>query len=183
MISEVRKKFEKSIRPFRPYAPWNHLTNWWKNIRWFFRSFGLAIQRARKGYSCTYDIMDLNDYFVGCLACALDDFAEHNNGIPLYYLQKNDNNDERAFKEWNDEVKRFSMLLFQSLESLEEFNYNIPDFPGDVVFKENGEVLIIGDKKEREEWQNHMEDVAEDRLKCRKEAFKWLNEHWEDLWI
>lgn len=182
MISEVRKKFEKSIRLFKPYASWNHLTNWWKNIKWFFRSFGLAAQRVRRGYSCTYDVTGLNDYFVGCLACALDDFAKHNIGIPLDYLQKMDNNDELAFKEWNNDVKRISMLLFQSLESLEEFNYDVPDLPGELICKD-GTITLMGTDEERAEWLKYMDEIREDRIKCRKEAFKWLNEHWEDLWI
>lgn len=159
MKSAVRIEFEKHKDLFVPYLNWKYPSCWWKNIRWFFRSFGLAFQRARKGYS-SYDIVDLDSYFVGMLACALEDFAERNVGIPLEYVDAANGDSDKAFENWNNDIKHASQLLFKSLESLEEFNYNIP----------------IDDFKARNK------NVLE-RIKCRKEAFEWLNEHWENLWI
>ena len=160
MKSAVRAEYEKHKDLFVPYLSWKYPSCWWKNIRWFFRSFNLAAQRARRGYSCTYDIMDLNDYFVGALACALEDFAEKNIGVPQEYVDAADGDSDKAFENWNNDIRHASQLLFKSLESLEEFNYNIPidDF-------------------------NAINKNALERIKCRKEAFEWLNEHWENLWI
>ena len=159
MKSAVRIEFEKHKDLFVPYLNWKYPSCWWGNIRWFFRSFKLAFERARKGYS-SYDIVDLDSYFVGMLACALEDFAEKNVGIPLEYVDAANGDDDKAFENWNNDIKHVSQLLFKSLESLEEFNYNIPadDF-------------------------NAINKNALERIKCRKEAFEWLNKHWENLWI
>lgn len=159
MKSAVRIEYEKHKDLFVPYLNWKYPSCWWKNIRWFFRSFGLAFQRARKGYS-SYDIVDLDSYFVGILACALEDFAEKNVGIPLEYVDAADGDSDKAFENWNNDIRHASQLLFKSLDSLEEFNYNIPADDFDAINKNTSE-----------------------RIKCRKEAFEWLNKHWENLWI
>ena len=159
MKSAVRIEFEKHKDLFVPYLNWKYPSCWWKNIRWFFRSFGLAFQRARKGYS-SYDIVDLDSYFVGMLACALEDFAEKNVGIPLEYVDAANGDSDKAFENWNNEIKHVSQLLFKSLDILKEFNYNIPGDDFNAIY----------------------ENISE-RIKCRKEAFEWLNEHWENLWI
>lgn len=183
MKSAVRAEYEKHKDLFVPYLSWKYPSCWWKNIRWFFRSFGLAFQRARRGYSCTYDIMDLNDYFVGALACALEDFAEKNVGMPQEYVDAANGDDDKAFDNWNNDIRRASQLLFKSLESLEEFNYDIPEMPDIVVYKDNKVEFVSGSEDKRQEWINKTREIALDRIKCRKEAFEWLNEHWENLWI
>lgn len=159
MKSAVRIEYEKQKDLFVPYLNWKYPSCWWRNIRWFFRSFKLAFERARKGYS-SYDIVDLDSYFIGKLACALEDFAEKNVGIPLEYVDAADGDSDKAFDNWNNEIKHVSQLLFKSLDTLKEFNYNIPGDDFDAINK------------------NMVE-----RIKCRKEAFEWLNEHWENLWI
>ena len=183
MKSAVRIEYEKHKDLFVPYLNWKYPSCWWKNIRWFFRSFGLAFQRARRGYSCTYDIMDLNDYFVGALDCALEDFAENNIGMPQDYVDAADGDDDKAFENWSNDIRRASQLLFKSLESLEEFNYDIPEMPDIVAYKDNKVEFVSGSEDKRQEWINKTREIALDRIKCRKEAFKWLNEHWENLWI
>jgi hypothetical protein len=183
MKSAVRAEYEKHKDLFVPYLSWKYPSCWWKNIRWFFRSFGLAFQRARRGYSCTYDIMDLNDYFVGALACALEDFTEYNIGIPQSYLDAANGDEDKAIGQWHNDIKKVSLLLFQSLESLEDFNYDVPECPEVITFKNNKVEFIGGTEEEKQNWLTKTEEIALDRIKCRKEAFEWLNEYWEHLWI
>ena len=171
MKSAVRIEYEKHKDLFKPYLSWKYPSCWWKNIKWFFRSFNLAAQRARRGYSCTYDIMDLNDYFVGALACALEDFVEYNIGIPIDYLDAMNGDEDKAIEQWHNDIKKVSFLLFKSLESLEDFNYDVPSFSG------------TEKEEEIQNWLTETNNIARDRIKCRKEAFEWLNEHWEKLWI
>jgi len=180
MKSVVRAEYEKHKDLFAPYLNWKYPSCWWGNIRWFFRSFKLAFERARKGYSCNYDIMDFNDYFVGVMACALEDFADKNIGVPQDYIDAADGDDEKAFENWNNDIRRVSQLLFKSLESLEEFNYEIPKMSDIVVYKDNKVEFVSGPE---DKWINKTREIAFDRIKCRKEAFEWLNEHWENLWI
>lgn len=182
MKSAVRIEYEKQKDLFVPYLNWKYPSCWWGNIRWFFRSFKLAFERARKGYS-SYDIVDLDSYFVGKLACALEDFAEKNTGMPQEYVDAANGDDDKAFENWNNDIRRASQLLFKSLESLEEFNYNIPEFPMTHSEKQDNKIIFGEATEEGQAWVKMVEEVAIDRKKCRKEAFEWLNEHWENLWI
>lgn len=182
MKSAVRIEYEKQKDLFAPYLNWKYPSCWWGNIRWFFRSFKLAFERARKGYS-SYDIVDLDSYFIGKLACALEDFAEKNVGIPLEYVDAANGDSDKAFENWNNEIKHVSQLLFKSLESLEEFNYNIPEFPMARFEKQDNKVFFGEATEEGQAWCKMAEEVAIDRKKCREEAFEWLSEHWENLWI
>ena len=36
--------------------------------------------------------------------------------------------------------------------------------------------------KEFDKWSARMKEIADDRLKSRREAFLWLAEHCEELW-
>lgn len=182
MKSAVRIEFEKHRDLFRPYLSWKYPSCWWKNIRWFFRSFKITFERACKGYS-SYDIMNLDDYFVGMLACALEDFAEKNIGMPQEYVDAANGDSDKAFENWNSDIKRASQLLFQSLESLEDFNYDVPECPEVLTFKNEKVEFIGGTEEERQNWLTETNNIARDRIECRKKAFEWLNEYWEHLWI
>ena len=38
-------------------------------------------------------------------------------------------------------------------------------------------------EEEKQNWLTETNNIARDRIECRKKAFEWLNEYWEDLWI
>lgn len=181
--SAVRRQYEKqNFDLFKPYLPWTYASNWWKNIKWFFRSFKLAAQRIKRGYS-EYDITDLDSYLTGLMACALDDFAKRTQGIPQEYLDKYNGDEEKAFARWKEQLQATSYMLFQSLECLEEFNYNVPEMPGKITFI-NGEMKHINATKEEiDKWLEENRKITEARYECAQDALKWLKKHWWDLWI
>ena len=75
--------------------------------------------------------------------------------------------------------------LFCSLESLEDFNYEIPEVPSRNITEreENGmKVYEIATDEEFDKWSARMKEVADDRTKSRREAFLWLADHCEELW-
>ena len=181
--SAVRRQYEKqNFDLFKPYLPWAYASNWWENIRWFFRSFKLAAQRIKRGYS-DYDIVDLDSYLTGLIACALDDFANRTCSIPQEYLDKFNNDEDKAFECWKNQLKSVSYTLFQSLECLEEFNYNVPEMPGKIVFEDGVMKHEDTTEEEIEKWRKNVESISKTRHECFRLAFKWLRKHWWNLWI
>lgn len=182
--SAVRRQYEKqNFDLFKPYLPWTFASNWWKNIKWFFRSFKLAAQRVKRGYS-EYDVVNLDSYLTGLMACALDDFAERTCSIPQEYLDKYEGDEEKAFACWKEQLQSTSYMLFQSLEDLEDFNYNIPDFPPiNLYVKDKNTTHLESLEKERKEYFKIMNDIYEARRECAQSALKWLRKYWWNLWI
>lgn len=66
------------------YGPWKHITNWPKNIWYFFRSFKYAWQRATKGY-CDWDLWDLDYFYASLFRDSLKEFAKNLCGYPYRY--------------------------------------------------------------------------------------------------
>jgi len=187
--STIWKEYDKesSHKLFKAYKPWSfrYPSNWLDNIKWFFKSFKFAAQRAKRGYS-DYDLWDIGDYITGMSAQALEEFSKIKNGYPCSYMKynKTENSDEGA-EVWQTEVRRCSCNLFCSLESLEDFNYEVPEVPNRNITEreENGmKVYEIATDEEFDKWSARMKEIADDRSKSRREAFLWLADHCEELW-
>lgn len=172
--SKVRQEFErvKCDKLFKPYLPWTSPQNWWKNIRWFFYSFKLAAQRIKYGYS-ENDLWDFGSYIIGVMASGLEEFSEKTYSYPYsQYYSKADGNGDLDLKAWQEDLRRASCNLFQSMEELEEFNYQMSKIPKGTT---NGK-----------EWQAYFkerEKITKDRYECLSKAMEWLKEHLLEIWI
>lgn len=148
--------------------PW-YPCNWWRNIKWFFKSFKYAAQRVRRGY-CDTDLWDIGYHITGLLAQALEDFSENLCGYPVEFEKYDSEDGTEGAEVWKEEILECSRNLFKSLEDLEQFNYRVPKFPdGD-------------DSTEWEEYMKRTQEIAVDRNKCADEAFEWLSRYICDLW-
>lgn len=187
MKTVMYKELEKSssFKLFTPYRPWSCLSNWWANIKWFFRSFKLAIQRVKRGY-CDIDLWDFDDYIIRMLALGLEDFADKTWSYPGPGYAGGEDDEEKDFEAWKSDLRRASMNFFQSIEELEELNYKMPKYPGDI----KSTIKIEGDKivrefKNEEGWQEYFKEreaIAEDRYKHLDDAMDWLKEHIHEIW-
>lgn len=63
------------------YSPWRYPSNWWRNIKQFFRHFRWAWQRITKGF-CDYDCFDLDQYYLALLPVTLRHLADNTHGYP-----------------------------------------------------------------------------------------------------
>ena len=180
------REYEKNTRGFlfAPYAPMRYPSNWLKNIKWFFKSFKYAAQRARRGYA-DCDLWDLDSYLTGLIAQALEDFAENMNGYPIEYEKYNtEDKPDAGAAEWAREIKNCSLDLFRSLESLEDFNYKKPDIDWDISVEEDGKVNFnsTSTEEEKKEWFKLCGVIAQERKQGADRAFLWLARHIMDLW-
>ena len=87
------------------YLPW-YPSNWWSNIRYFFRTFKWAWQRATRGYS-DRDTWNLDTYLVNLLITSLSQFRTETMGYPGYMESE---------EEWYAILDKIILLLKQSLE-------------------------------------------------------------------
>ena len=63
------------------YSPWRYPSNWWSNIKQFFRHFKWAWQRVTKGY-CDFDCFALDDYYLKLIPSTLRTLSEDTHGYP-----------------------------------------------------------------------------------------------------
>lgn len=63
------------------YCPWRYPSNWWSNIKQFFRHFKWAWQRMTKGY-CDFDCFALDDYYLKLIPATLRTLSEDTHGYP-----------------------------------------------------------------------------------------------------
>lgn len=173
---------EPSHRLFTPYVPWTTPKNWYKNIRWFFKSFKYAHQRIRRGYS-DYDLWDIGDYLTGLAAQSLEDFMHMVQSYPINYEQYNLSEDsDEGWGRWKDEISACSARFFLSLECLEDFNYHIPDMPGAIEFIDS-QVKHTGATEEQvRAWHDECMKIIENRQEACREAMEWLTKHIMELW-
>ena len=73
----------KNLNVFKmcAYCPWRYPSNWWSNIKQFFRHFKWAWQRASRGY-CDYDCFALDDYYLKLIPATLRELAKDTHGYP-----------------------------------------------------------------------------------------------------
>lgn len=63
------------------YAPWRYPSNWWGNIKLFFRSLKWTWQRAARGFA-DCDVWNMDSWLLNTLAGALKYFADNHCGWP-----------------------------------------------------------------------------------------------------
>ena len=80
-------------------APWRHPHNWLFNIKYWFRSFKYAYQRAKYGF-CESDLWDLDAYLCELIPTMLRNFTKDLHGAPHEYFDPENNSDQL----WIDKV-------------------------------------------------------------------------------
>ena len=63
------------------WYPWKYPSNWFKNVKYFFRQCKWAYQRATRGY-CDYDCWDLDSHLTHLMAQSIKDLADNTHGYP-----------------------------------------------------------------------------------------------------
>lgn len=174
MYRELEKS--KSYKLFAPYKPIRYISNWPDNIRWFFRSFKLAAQRIKRGYS-DYDLCDFGEYMTRMAARGLEDFRWHTDGYPGTMTEE----------KWNEMLKRASANFFLSIEELEDFNYNKPQMPGslDVVKHDDGSFELVhtgSTKEEYQKWHDVCNAIDKERADKGRESWEWFSKWYQRLW-
>ena len=169
------------------YLPW-HPSNWWSNIKDFFRSFRRAWQRATKGYS-DGDLWDLDFYYSNLMIASLSEFRAKVIGFPAYM---------ESIEEWYAILDKIILLLKQSaeIEPLEEKN-ELAEWYEEYLetkhlnFEEvaDGKAMRISLIKTDEEtdakraqYFKREEELYNLRAQKRKEAFELMAEYFGNLW-
>ena len=63
------------------YCPWRWVSNWWKNIRLFFRQFKWAYQRATRGFA-DMDTWSMDSWLLNLFHDSLYYLADNHCGYP-----------------------------------------------------------------------------------------------------
>ena len=93
--------------------PWKFYRHPFKWLKYFFRSFKNAYQRAVKGY-CNMDLWNLAVYYTKIISGSLRELAEHHYGYPI----------GMESEEWTDILKEIAYNMEESLEDND--NYPLP---------------------------------------------------------
>lgn len=167
------------------YLPW-YPSNWWSNIKYFFRSFRRAWQRATKGYSVG-DLWDLDFYYSNLMIASLSEFRANVIGFPAYM---------ESIDEWYAILDKIIFLLKQANEEepLEEKNElaewyeeHLKTRTLSFVEVKNGvRKYVDNDDEETKakvmQYYKREEELYEIRKQKRKEAFELLAEYFGNLW-
>ena len=95
------------------YCPWRYPSNWWNNIRLFFRRYKWAYQRASRGYADS-DVWDLDAFYLNLFHDTLNHLAEHHHGYPGTEEFPTD-------EKWTAYLKEMAQLFYQANENNEAF--------------------------------------------------------------
>lgn len=167
------------------YLPW-YPSNWWSNIKYFFRSFRRAWQRVIRGYSDS-DLWNLDIYLSNLMITSLTQFRTETLGYPGYM-----NSEE----EWYAILDKIIFLLKQASEEepLEEKN-DLAEWYEEYLetrtlsFTEvkNGIRQYVNNDDEEtktkvKQYYNREVELHNIRKQKRKEAFELMAEYFGNLW-
>lgn len=76
----VKKINNRNVFKLYPHN-WKRPSNWWDNIKDFFRGFKYTYQRATKGY-CDYDLFSISDWFLEMFPNMLKEFSDGTYSYP-----------------------------------------------------------------------------------------------------
>ena len=154
------------------YMPWC-LSNWWYNIKHFFKTVKWAWQRAVRGYSDP-DTWELGDHFLSTLINALSQFKDETNGYPC----------DMSFEEWQNILTKIILLLKQShgdepLEEKNELAEWYAEYLKNVDLSAEPSEESWSKRKQYYEREAELHKIKEQK---RKEAFALLAEYFDHLW-
>ena len=82
----MKKLNNRNVFKLYPHN-WKRPSNWWDNIKDFFRGFKYTYQRATKGY-CDYDLFSISDWFLEMFPNMLKEFSDGTYSYPYDMEEK-----------------------------------------------------------------------------------------------
>ena len=155
------------------YLPWRPC-NWWFNIKYFFRSFKRAWQRATKGYSDS-DLWELGFYYSNLMIASLTQFRASIIGYPSYM---------NSIDEWYAILDKIILLLKQANEEepLEEKNEFAEWYEEYVKIYDGTSEPSEENWNKVKQYYKREDELYEIRQQKRKEAFDLMSEYFGHLW-
>lgn len=150
-----KKKNELSVFNFE-FFPWRYLSNWKSNIKYFFRAFRNAWQRATRGYSNS-DCWGVDYYLLYLLPSILTTFKKDNNGYP---------NSVGSMEEWD---KILDKMIYHFTAAREGYENKYED-------------KYTISKELRDKWLNEEHNIQEYKQKHLEEGFRLLTKYFWDIW-
>ena len=171
-MKETKNKFNnRNVFKLYPHN-WKRPSNWWDNIKDFFRGFKYAHQRAVKGY-CDYDLFSISDWFLEVFPNMLKEFSDETYSYPYdmeekewgKYLVEMGEHFLNACKEYED----------SSPEARKEYDELYKDFPLELYNTKEREEKVKKYYKKVKEY----DDYKQEELKKGMDMFQ--KRFW-DLW-
>ena len=172
LMKKANDKFNnRNVFKLYPHN-WKRPSNWWDNIKDFFRGFKYAHQRAVKGY-CDYDLFSIYDWFLEVFPNMLKEFSEGTHSYPYdmeekewgKYLVEMGEHFLNACKEYED----------SSPEARKEYDELYKDFPLELYNTKEREEKVKKYYKKVKEY----DDYKQEELKKGMDMFQ--KRFW-DLW-
>lgn len=172
LMKKVNDKFNnRNVFKLYPHN-WKRPSNWWDNIKDFFRGFKYTYQRATKGY-CDYDLFSISDWFLEMFPNMLKEFSDGTYSYPYdmeekewgKYLVKMREHFLNACKEYED----------SSPEARKEYDELYKDFPLELYNTKEREEKVKKYYKKVKEY----DDYKQEELKKGMDMFQ--KRFW-DLW-
>ena len=178
-MKKVNDKFNnRNVFKFYPHN-WKRPSNWWDNIKDFFRGFKYAHQRAVKGY-CDYDLFSISDWFLEVFPNMLKEFSDETYSYP-YDMEE---------KEWGKylvEMREHFLNACKeyensSPEARKEFDELYKDFSAAEYFK-NPELYNTKERKEKiKEYYKKVKEYDNYKQEELKKGMDMFQKRFWDLW-
>ena len=148
------------------YYSWKCPSQWFKNIKLFFRQFKYAWQRITRGF-CDADTWDLKDYYTNLFHATLTYFANNLHDAPYNFFDE-----ELEVGPWQDYL----------LEMARHF-YNADSSNGVIENEyEEAHLLNLDNEELSKQYVARENEIVKWRSKELKKGLDMLQEVYEDLW-
>ena len=171
-MKETKNKFNnRNVFKLYPHN-WKRPSNWWDNIKDFFRGFKYTYQRATKGY-CDYDLFSISDWFLEMFPNMLKEFSEGTYSYPW-------DMEEKEWRKYLVEMREHFLNACKdykdsSPEAKKEYDELYKDFPLELYNTKEREEKVKKYYKKVKEY----DDYKQEELKKGMDMFQ--KRFW-DLW-
>ena len=167
----MKKLNNRNVFKLYPHN-WKRPSNWWENIKDFFRGFKYTYQRATKGY-CDYDLFSISDWFLEMFPNMLKEFS---NGTYSYPWDM----EEKEWRKYLVEMREHFLNACKeyedsSPEARKEYDELYKDFPLELYNTKEREEKVKKYYKKVKEY----DDYKQEELKKGMDMFQ--KRFW-DLW-
>ena len=148
------------------YYSWKHPSQWFKNIKLFFRQFKYAWQRITRGF-CDADIWNLKRYYENLFHATLTHFANNLHSAPNNFYDE-----ELSVGPWQDYLREMARHFYNA------------DMTNDVLENEYKEAHWLNPDNEElsKQYFSREHEIAEWCNEELKKGLDMLQEVFEDLW-
>ena len=150
---------------------WKRPSNWWDNIKDFFRGFKYTYQRATKGY-CDYDLFSISDWFLEMFPNMLKEFSEGTYSYPW-------DMEEKDWRKYLVEMREHFLNACKEYEdSSPEAKKEYDELYKDFSFEFNGE-----ERKEKvKEYYKKVKEYDDYKQEELKKGMDMFQKRFWDLW-